>query len=326
MGYIGSELVRQLVARGEKVVVFDISDNAYRIEDIAKKVKVVICDLGKFSEVLNVIKNNRIDAIYHLGSWLTYMSELNPWESIQSNVFGTYHILEAARLLGVSRVMFTSTLGTYGLGQEGVLTDASLQRPTTLYGCGKLYGEGLGRWYAAKFGLDFRALRYAHMIGPNVRTPGHWAPPMIEDALTGKKTNKCIYGGPNTPISVIYVTDAAKAAIGLLDAPKKAIKTMNYNVTGIPDVIQAREVEAYLKKRIPSFSVKYVKDPLEKETKRQAGMFTRFDDRTARTEWGWSPDLTSLEAVVDRFQQDLKDHPARYGIVTGANPKQGKVR
>ena len=49
-------------------------------------------------------------------------------------------------------------------------------------------------------------IRYAHMIGPNVRTPGHWAPPMI-DAILGKPT-ECIYGTPESAISMIYVRDS----------------------------------------------------------------------------------------------------------------------
>ena len=151
-GYIGSELARQLVNRGQEVVVFDIAANAYRIEDIASKIRFIQGDLADFHDVLNLVKDNKFDAIYHLGSWLTYMSELNPWASIRSNVIGTYNVFEAARLFGVPKVMFTSTLGTYGLGGQGVLSDTTLQRPTSIYGSGKLYGEGLGRWYAEKFG------------------------------------------------------------------------------------------------------------------------------------------------------------------------------
>lgn len=321
-GYIGSETVRQLVNRGEEVVIFDIAINRYRIEDIEKKIKIVKGDLGNFSEVLNLIKDNKVDAIYHMGSMLTYMSELSPWASFRSNVIGTYHVLEAARLFGVPKMMFTSTLGTFGLGgfagprrAQGVLSDTTLQRPTSLYGCGKLYGEGLGRWYADKFGLDFRAVRYAHMIGPNVRTPGHWAPPMIEDALAGKLSNDAIYGRPDTAVSMIYVTDAAKAAVDILDAPKEKIQMMCYNVTDIPDVIPAREVEAFLKKRYPSFKVNYKTDPLAGSARRRTGgVMTRFDDSYARKEWGWTPALASLGAIVDQFQKDLKEHPKRYGL------------
>ena len=309
-GYVGAETVRQLVNRGERVVAFDINIVNYRIEDVEKKVKVVRGDLGNFNEVLNLFKDNKIDAVYHMGSMLSWMSELNPWASFRSNVLGTYHVLEACRLFGLPKIMFTSTLGTFGLGMEGVVSDTTLQRPTILYGAGKLYGEGLGRWYASKFGLDFRSVRYAQMIGPNVRTPGHWGPPMIEDAILGKP-NICEFGTPDSVGSWIYVTDAAKAAVDILDAPKEKIQMMNYNVAGIPPVITARETEAILKKRYPGFKVEYKMSP---DPRRMARGMEVFDDSYARREWGWSPVYNTSEAVIERFEKDVKEHPRRYGL------------
>ena len=317
-GYIGTELARILTDRGEEVVLFDITINRYRVEDIEDKVKIVQGDLGNFSEVLNVVKDNNITEIYHMGSMLTFMSELNPWASFRTNVIGTYNVLEAARLLGVNKMMFTSTVGTFGLQLEEILTDISIQRPITFYGCGKLYGESLGRFYRRKFGLDFRSIRYAHMIGPNVHTPGHWAPPMIEDTILGK-SNECIYGTPESTISMIYVRDAARAADMVLQAPKENIEMLNYNVAGIPAVISARELETILIKRFPKTKVTYKLDPILQRTRqRQRGGFGAwkvFDDSYARKEWGWKPQYSTLEAIIDIFEKDMKEHPRRYGLV-----------
>jgi threonine 3-dehydrogenase len=315
-GYIGAETVRQLVDRGEEVVAFDIAIAAYRLEGIEKKVKIVRGDLGNFSEVLNVVKDNKIDAIYHMGSLLSYVSELNPWSSFRANVMGTYHVLEAARLFGVPKMMFTSTLGTFGLGVKEVIDDWTIQRPLGLYGCGKLYGEGLGRWYGNKFGIDFRAVRYALMIGPNVRTPGHWAPPMIEDAILGKP-NICQYGTPESGGSWVYMSDAAKAAIDLLDAPAEKIQTRMYNVTSIPENTYAKETEEYLKKRFPGFQVTYQADPALKAMGSRRSMSSPikvFSDAGAKKEWGWKPNFSSKEAIIDQFEKDVKSHPARYGL------------
>jgi nucleoside-diphosphate-sugar epimerase len=309
-GYVGAETVRQLVNRGEQVIAFDINIVNYRIEDVEKKIKIVRGDLGNFHEVLNLFKDNKIDAVYHMGSMLSWMSELNPWASFRANVLGTYNVFEACRLFDVPKIMFTSTLGTFGMGIGGVVSDTTLQRPVNLYGTGKLYVEGLGRWYASKFGLDFRSVRYAHMIGPNVRTPGHWAPPMIEDAILGEP-NLCQFGTPDSVGSWIYVTDAAKAAVDILDAPKEKIQMMNYNVAGIPPVISARETEAILKKRYPGFKVEY---KVNTDPRPPIPSMTVFDDSNARKEWGWSPVYTTPEAVIERFEKDVKEHPRRYGL------------
>jgi threonine 3-dehydrogenase len=313
-GYIGAELAHILAEREEEVVLFDIIINRYRIEDIENKVKIVLGDVGNWPEVLNVFKENNITEVYHLGSMLTYMSELNPWASFRTNVIGTYNVLEASRLSGASKVMFASTLGTFGLEMEETLTDISIQRPVSMYGCGKLYGEGLGRFYRSKFGLDFRSVRFAHMIGPNVRTPGHWAPPMIEDAISGKP-NECIYGTPESTVSMIYVRDAARAADLVLQASRENIKTVNYNVAGIPPVISAKELEAILKDRFPQTRVAYKIDSLsQSEAYKYLGTMKVFDDSYARKEWGWQPLYDTPQAIIDIFSEDMRAHPKRYGL------------
>ena len=312
-GYVGAELAHLLVERGEEVVLFDIHINSYRVEDIENKVKIVPGDLGDFSEVLNVVKDNSITEIYHLGSMLAFASESNPWASFRSNVIGTYNILEAARLFEVPKVMFSSTFGTFGLQMEEVCTDLSPQRPLTLYGCGKLYGEGLGRFYRNRFGLDFRSIRYALMIGPNVRTPGHWVPAMVEDAILGKP-HEAIYATPESTASLIYVKDAARAADMILKAPRESIKMVNYNVAGIPAVVSAKEIETILTRRYPEAKITY-KDDLTISALQVHRAMKVFDDSHARKEWGWEPQYTTPEAIINVFEKDLKEHPRRYGLV-----------
>ena len=117
-GFIGSHLARLLVGRGEEIAVFDkVKTN--RLSGIEDKIKLVLGDLGDRSEVLNVVRDHRITSIYHLGAMLTFESEINPWASFQSNVAGTYNLLEAARLFNVEKVLFTSSIGTFGENTGG---------------------------------------------------------------------------------------------------------------------------------------------------------------------------------------------------------------
>jgi nucleoside-diphosphate-sugar epimerase len=309
-GYIAAELAHILVERGEEIVLFDILVNEYRVEDIKNKVKIVRGDLSNFPEVVNVVKDNRITDIYHMGGLLTMISEGNPWASFRANVVGTYNVLEAARIFSVGKMMFASSIGTYGLGITEVIDDHTIQRPTNFYGIGKLYCEGLGRWYMNKFGLDFRSIRYPATVGPNVRTPGHWMPPMIEDAIMGR-SHECIYapaGDPGMPI--IYLTDAAKAADMILQAPKEQINMVNYCVSGVPDAVSVDEMERILKKRYPKTSISYRKTLGEI----RVGVVKRFDDSCARNEWGWKPLYSTPKAVVEKFEKDLKEHPRRFGL------------
>ncbi|HEY94827.1 MAG TPA: NAD-dependent epimerase/dehydratase family protein [Dehalococcoidia bacterium] len=312
-GYVGSELARLLVEQGEKVVLFDITINLFRIADIANECKILQGDLSNYSQVMNAVNENGVTEIYHLGSMLTNASDLNPWGSFQTNVIGTYNVLEAARIFNVEKMMFTSTFGTFGLLLDEVLTDVSIQRPITFYGCGKLYCEGLGRYYSRKFGLDFRSIRYAQMIGPGVRTQGHWAPAMIEDAITGK-VNECIYAYPETAISMIYMRDAARAAHMVLQVPRDNIKMMNYNVAGIPDFVTAAELEAALGNRYENTKVIYKPDASLEEIGNDFRTLKRFDDSYARDEWGWYPEYDSVDRIIEAFEKDIGAYPERYGI------------
>ena len=312
-GYVGSELARILVERGERVVLFDIAINRFRIADIAGDCTIVQGDLSNHYQVMNAVKENGVTEIYHLGSMLTNASDLNPWGSFQTNVIGTYNVLEAARLFGIGKMMFTSTFGTFGLLLDEVLTDVSIQRPITFYGCGKLYCEGLGRYYHRKFGLDFRSVRYAQMIGPNVRTRGHWAPAMIEDSIRGR-VNECVYACPETAISMIYVKDAARAADMVLSTPKDRIKMMNYNVSGVPEFVSASELEETLTRRYKNVRVEYNPDASLDEIGNDFRTLKKFDDSYAREDWGWYPECGSVEGIIDAFERDMTAFPERYGI------------
>ena len=152
------------------------------------------------------------------------------------------------------------------------------------------------------------------MGSPNVRTPGHWAPAMIEDAIIGKP-NDCVYGSPSTAVSLIYVTDAARSIDMLAQAPIENIKMMNYNVTGIPQVTTARELEDILKKRYPEFKVNFKEDSGIAEAARRVSIsMEECNDDYARKEWGWKPLYGTHDAIIDIFEKDVKTYPKRYGL------------
>ncbi len=172
-GFIGAEVARVLVPKGESPIVFDINDRKTLLKGVLDKVTIVKGDVSNYSHVFNVVKQYNIDVIYHLGSMLSVPSDADPWSSFRVNAQGTFNVLEAARLLGVKQVIFSSTLATYGMDiREEVIDDYTLQRPTLFYGCTKVFSELMGRFYKRKFGLDFRGVRYPAIVGPGVKTPG----------------------------------------------------------------------------------------------------------------------------------------------------------
>ncbi len=301
-GLIGTELARLLVSTGEEVVLFSRTMKAVRIDDIRNKVKWVQGDLGIASHVLNAVKENKITDIYHTGAMLTILSENDPYGSFQTNVVGTFNVLEAARLFGVGKVMFTSSIGTFDLETGETVTDTTIQRPTAFYGIGKLYCEGLGRFYRKKYGLDFRAIRYTAVIAPGVKTPGHWVPPMIEDAVLGKSHDSLVT--EDTATWMISLKDAVRAAYMVLQAPAENISMVNYNVAGCIPAVPAAEIAQAIKKQVPGAVIRFRHDKSDADAHR--GHHGNFDDSYARKEWGWEPEHPSVDLIVEDFIKEMK--------------------
>jgi nucleoside-diphosphate-sugar epimerase len=310
-GWVGAEIVRQLVNRGEEVIALvHIAENRNRLEDVEQKVKFVRGDLADFSEVLDIVKNNKVDTIYHTASTLNAASWANPATAFRSNVLGTHHVYEAARLFGVSKLLFTSSRGAYGRGLDKVIDDWTLQRPATNYGWAKVYNEGMGRFYKDRFGLDFRSVRYATIIVPGDHV--HESCVMIENAILHRPFNNP-FGPQSVSGPFTYISDAAKSAIDLLNAPKDKIKTVNYNVTGTTVTGTAQEFETYLMQRYPGFEVTY-NYPGGKPAKAPQMFSYVWDDSYARKEWGWKPVFDTYEAIVEQFEKDVREHSKRYNI------------
>ena len=312
-GYIGAGLVRALLERGDDVFTFGPTSNPGRVADIAKDITIVRGNLAFSSEVFNTVRDHRIERIFHMGSMLSTPSNANPWASFQVNVAGTMNVLEAARLFEVPEFIFTSSISTYAYGAGKVVTDTTLQRPNTMYGAGKLYCECLGRFYRARFGLDFRAVRFPSVIGPGtkLRTVAQYNSWMIEYPALGKPFECFVTEGTKGP--GMYFKDAVRSLLMIADAPRDNIVTVNYNVGGLVPTPTAKELELEVRKHVPGAVIDYVPDPVIMEYYATAKT-EAFDDSCAREEWGWLPEYGSLEEIVRDFIHEVRTNPMRYGL------------
>lgn len=310
-GFIGAEVVRLLLAKGEKeLFAFDINPSTKFLRGIENQIEVVRGDLGNFSHVMNTVKTARPKAIYHLGGMLSVPSDADPAGSFRANAMGTFHILESAKLFEVPQVLFSSTLATYGLHTRAeVADDYTLQRPQLFYGVTKVFCEHMGLFYKRKYGLDFRGVRYPSIVGPGVKTPGvvQYTSWVIEECAKGNPFTIAVE--PRTRCPVMYFKDAALAIVKLAEAPVENIQMVNYLVAGVTPVATAQELVDIVKKKIPDARIEFKPDPqlqpiLDK-------LLLPPDDSLARKEWGWKPEFDQ-EKTVDDFLEELKLHPERY--------------
>lgn len=309
-GFIGAEVVRLLLSRGEKVVAFDINPSTKLLGDVADSVEVVRGDLGNFSHVLSAVKGCKPSVIYHLGGMLSVPSDADPQASFRANAMGTFHVMEAARLFEVEKVLFSSTIATYGLDiREDKIDDYTLQRPQLFYGCTKVFSELMGLFYRRKYGLDFRGVRYPSIVGPGVKTPGivqynSW---VIEECAKGRPYT--MYVRPETRCPVMYFKDAARAIVMLGDAPKESIQMVNYVVAGPTPAASAQELVDMVRARVPGARIDFQVD--EEKQRIIDRLVLPLDDTLARKEWGWHPEYDQ-ERIVEDFLEELRQHPQRY--------------
>lgn len=317
-GFIGAGLARRLFKRGEDVVLFDIVPRIERVADIKDKVKVIQGNLGVWPEVLNVVKESNVEGIFHLGAMLRLPSEDNPWASYQTNVAGTMHVLEAARLFDVKRIVFASSAGTYGLGIGEVITDETIQRPTSMYGVGKLFGELLGRFYRRKFDLDFRCVRYCGLVvgpGHTAKAAPMYIPWMIEHAALGKPEPFECWVSEDAAIQITYFKDVVQGTEMLYYAPKEKIKTICYNLSAGTQMPTVKDIEMAIKKFIPEAKFTYKPDPVTMEIL-HSRKFKFVDCSRASEEWGWNPQYTDYEKIIEDFINEARTNPELYGLKT----------
>jgi len=310
-GLVGSMLARMLVEKGEEVWVFDRLAGSPRLSGIEDQVKILQGDLGNFSQVLQAVKESFPTIIYHLGAMLSVPANADPQSAFSTNVVGTYHVLEAARLFDVPKVIFTSTMATYGLDiQRPVIDDRTLQRPITMYGSSKVFAELLGRFYRTKYGIDFRCVRYPSIAGPGAKIPhvsiyNAWA---VERAFYGEPYD--IIVEPQIHCPVLYFKDAARSLILLAGAPAESIQMICYTLAGIKPTTSAEELVSGIRKHFPQAQFDYKPDPLAMAFHGSVQGVT-YDDSMAEKEWRWKLEY-SLDRMITDFYDELRAHPERY--------------
>ena len=168
--------------------------------------------------------------------------------------------------------------------------------PTTIYGISKLAGERLCEYYFTKYGVDVRSIRYPGIISFKSPPGGgttDYAIAIFHAALRGE-TYQCFLG-PETTLPMIYMPDAIRATIELMDAPAMQIAIRSaYNVAGVS--FNPRELAAAITSAVPEFKIAYEPDS------RQAIADTwpqSLDDSRAGTDWGWKARIGLDQLVSD---------------------------
>jgi len=307
LGFLGVYLARALLERGEEVVLFDVVRSSPLIQDIKEKLKIVQGDLASWAEVLEVVKQNKIDGIYHTGALLSASAEEKPITAYQVNAGGTFNVLEAAKLFNVERVIYTSTIASYGSYLHMVNED-TIQMPISMYGVTKVFSERLGEYYCRKFGVDFRAVRLPSVIGPG-RGPGGasaYSTLMISEPALQRPYE--VYVEEDVIMPLLYINDCVDALIRLYDTDHSKLKRRVYCIAGFSPT--AKEIADEVKRILPGAGIKF--NPNAELTEIVRSWPRYVDETKAHEDWGWKTKYL-LKQTVEDFVKAVQAHPEIYG-------------
>ncbi|MEW6371507.1 MAG: NAD-dependent epimerase/dehydratase family protein [Pseudomonadota bacterium] len=300
-GQIGSELVTALAEKHgvDNVLATDIGAN--NVYGAARYAQLDVLDKERLAAV---VQDEGVTQVYQLAALLSATGEKAPLKAWTLNMDGLLNILEVARERGELgkplKVFWPSSIAAFGPNTPAENTaQYTIMDPTTIYGISKLAGERLCEYYHTKYGVDVRSIRYPGIISYKSPPGGgttDYAIAIFHAALKGE-TYECFLG-PETTLPMIYMPDAIRATIELMEAPagKVAIRS-SYNVAGVS--FNPRELAAAIKKALPAFEIAYKPDS------RQAIADTwpkSLDDSRASADWGWKAQIGIEEMVASMLE------------------------
>lgn len=308
-GQIGSELTMKLRAEypGGNVVAGYIP-GAEPKGILLESGPAEIVDITNPQQIADAVDKYKIDTIYNLAALLSAVAEAKPQLAWKIGVGGLYNTLEVAREKGCA--LFTpSSIGSFGPDTPHVKTPQdTIQRPETIYGVTKVTGEMLSDYYARRFGVDTRSVRFPGLIS-YITPPGggttDYAVDIYYSAVKGEEF-KCPLK-PGTFMDMMYMPDALRAAIEIMEADPSKLKHRNsFNIASMsfdPEIIYNK-----IKEYCPDFKMVYELDALRQKI--ADSWPDSLDDTCAREEWGWKPEFD-----LDAMTRDMLAHlPAKLGI------------
>jgi nucleoside-diphosphate-sugar epimerase len=303
-GQIGTELTKKLreIYGIENVVASDI-----------RKLNIDVVNNGIF-EVVNALDYNQIDHlveqyeitdVYLMAALLSATAEKNPAFAWDLNMNSLFHVLNIAKAGKIKKVFWPSSIAVFGPTTPRQNTPQyTIMEPSTVYGISKQSGERWCEYYSKQYGVDVRSIRYPGLISwvsePGGGTTDYAVEIYHQAILRGKYTS---FLSQNTALPMMYMDDAIKATIQIMQAPEEQIKIRSsYNLSAMSFTPEQIAVE--VKKHYPDFEMSYEPDFRQKIADSWPASI---DDSCAREDWHWQNDF-NIENMTTEMFKNLNEH------------------
>jgi nucleoside-diphosphate-sugar epimerase len=250
-----------------------------------------------------IVATHNITEIYHLAAILSANGEKNPIQTWDINLKSLFNVLQVSVNKKIEKVFFPSSIAVYGPTAPKLDTkqDAYLD-PTTVYGISKAAGEHWAQYYFLRYGLDVRSIRYPGVVGYQ-SLPGGGTTDYAVDIYHKAINNEdfTCYLKEDACLPMIYIDDAIRATLEVMEAPKSQIKVRtSYNLAGVS--FTPKEITDSILKWYPDFKVEYTPDFRQDIADSWPASI---NDDPAREDWNWKPNY-DLEAMTKEMISQLK--------------------
>lgn len=294
-GQLGSELTLELrkMVGSENVIASDIRESVKTQSD-GPFVKLDVMNVERYEEI---IEQYQITEIYHLAALLSASAEKNMVTAWNLNMAGLMNTLQLAKKRELQKIFWPSSIAVFGPDAIKKNTPQNSPcNPTTVYGISKVAGELWCAYFYQKFGVDVRSIRYPGLVGYK-SLPGGGTTDYAVDIF-----HKAVNGDPficfldrNSALPMMYMSDAVKAAIDLMNAPSESLTVRtSYNISAIS--FTPEEIASAIQKHIPDFKIRYEPDYRQEIADSWPDSI---DDSVSRREWGWRPEFDLHKMTVD---------------------------
>jgi nucleoside-diphosphate-sugar epimerase len=286
-GQLGTELIQGLwkYYGKEHVVASDIKEP----KGMLAQGNFEILDVMKPKNLEILLQTGEFTQVYHLAAVLSATGEKNPKPAWRLNMESLIHVLDAAVASKIQKVYWPSSIAVFGPSTPKKNTPQyTIMDPNTIYGISKQAGERWCEWYWRNHGLDVRSLRYPGLIGYKTQPGGGTTDYAVEIFLKAVKEKKYeCFLKPDTYLPMMYMDDAVKATIEVMEAPDEKIKIRSsYNLTGMS--FCPSEIADEIMNHVSGFQISYVPDFRQDIADSWPDSI---DDSKARLDWGWKPEF-----------------------------------
>ncbi|MBY0485775.1 MAG: NAD-dependent epimerase/dehydratase family protein [Flavobacteriaceae bacterium] len=295
-GQIGTELTAKLRAEygNDNVIASDIRKLN---NDIVNNGIFEVVNALDYNQIEHLIEKYHITDVYLMAALLSATAEKNPAFAWDLNMNSLFHVLNLAKAGKIKKIFWPSSIAVFGpTTPRNNTPQYTIMEPSTVYGISKQTGERWCEYYNKQYGVDVRSIRYPGLISWTTEPGGgttDYAVDIYHKAIEDGKFTSFL--SENTELPMMYMDDAIKATIKIMQAESDAIKIRSsYNLSAMS--FTPKQIAVEIKKHYPDFTIDYEPDFRQKIADSWPASI---DDSFAREDWGWSNDFTIENMTVE---------------------------